>query len=294
MKSRKGFTFVELLVAMAILGTVLALAYGVIISGAKQQREHEALTSSQAKLRRVLEVVSQDVRSSVFGNISNRPYTSTESAISFTLLVGGAGYQIMPQNTSGTLTGGTISVVGRTTNTAPNLSSGQVLLLNGDGKSVIFPSGNLTRNSSTGYWQMTYPSSCGVFSYTPNTLAFRVNTLGYSLDAASKTLFFRSASANPQPLAFDISEFKLTYVYVNRITGALSERTTPYLVNGNPQKTMPVTSGGVTTNWVLSQVRVLITTTEQSNNKQIERSYQSSIDLGAAQTLDVKEVKSCV
>lgn len=292
MKTRSGFSLVELLVAMAILGTVLALAYGTITAGARHQREHEARTSAQAKLRRVHEVIAQDVRSAVFGNISNSPYASSQNAVSFTLMAGGAGYQVLPQNTTGTLTTGAVSTVGRTANTAPDLANTQVLLVNGDGRAVIFNVTNVTKNAS-GYWDFHFPSSCGTFTYTANTLAFRVFTLGYRHNTANQTLMFRSGTQAEQPLAFDITRFVLTYVYVNRATGALQERTTPFVVNNVPQKVMTVTTGGTTTNWTLSQIRVVLTGVETAQGRRIERTYQNAIDLGAAQTLNVREVRAC-
>ena len=96
MRSRisNGFTLVEALIALAILGLVLGIAFAAISQGLRVQSGQEAATATQARLRRITEVFTQEIRSAVLGAVSNTPYTSGANSISFMLLDGGAGFQV--------------------------------------------------------------------------------------------------------------------------------------------------------------------------------------------------------
>ena len=287
-KSSAGVTLVELLVAMAVLGTVLGLAYGTLTSGVRSQRLSEANVTTQAKLRRILEVMSQDVRGTVFGSISNVPFINSETAISFSLITGGAGYQVLQQGTSNTINPGPLSLI---SNTPPNLG-GQTLLLNSQGSGVIFNVASVAQNAS-GNYQITMPS-CGSPTYTLNTLLYRINTMGYRYDAAQKMLYIKAAGATAeQPLAYDISAFKITYIYVNRTTGALIEKNAPEQIGGVPQKSYTVSGTNPPQEAVLRQIRLYISSTQKIIGREIAKSYQTTIDLGYSQALNVKEIRSC-
>ncbi|MCV5738384.1 prepilin-type N-terminal cleavage/methylation domain-containing protein, partial [Escherichia coli] len=67
MRRARGFTLIEILVALAVLITVTAIAYNGMIQSLQTQSDQEAATNSQAKLRRVMEVITQDLRSAIFG-----------------------------------------------------------------------------------------------------------------------------------------------------------------------------------------------------------------------------------
>lgn len=51
MSERRGFTLVELLLALAILATLLAVAYGGVIQFMQSRSDLEAAINAQAKLR---------------------------------------------------------------------------------------------------------------------------------------------------------------------------------------------------------------------------------------------------
>src|SRR5690606_18560030 len=89
-----GITLLEMVVAMAILGLLIVIAYSAIVQGLQVQSSQEAVTSTQARLRRVSEVYTQELRSAVLGAVSDSPYPSDSSSVSFTLLDGGAGFQV--------------------------------------------------------------------------------------------------------------------------------------------------------------------------------------------------------
>src|SRR5690554_5781419 len=96
--SGRGMTLVELLVALAVFSIVLVIAYAAINGSLRIQSDQEAATTTQGKLRRIIEVVSQDLRSSVFGSITDAPYSSNQNQVSFMMLTGGAGYTVVPPN----------------------------------------------------------------------------------------------------------------------------------------------------------------------------------------------------
>lgn len=95
MRRARGFTLIEILVALAVLITLTAIAYNGLIQSLQTQSDQEAVTSAQAKLRRVMEVITQDLRSAIFGGIINQPYTPTAQAVSIGLIDGGAGYPVV-------------------------------------------------------------------------------------------------------------------------------------------------------------------------------------------------------
>ena len=98
MSERRGFTLVELLLALAILATLLAVAYGGVIQFMQSRSDLDAAINAQAKLRRIVEVFTQDLRSAVFGGLSATPYPSGNASISFALIEGGAGYPVLPHD----------------------------------------------------------------------------------------------------------------------------------------------------------------------------------------------------
>lgn len=288
MRRSQGVTLLELLVAMAILGTVLSLSLSTVVSGTRGQRLNEASVATQAKLRRVLEVVSQDIRGSVFGTVSNEPYSNTSSSFSLSLIAGGAGYSVLQQGTSLTVNAGTLQFVSDGT---PNLG-GATLLLNYEGIGAIFTVSNVAKSAGVDNTYQITMRSCGAINYTDNLLLYRISTIGYSYDPASRTIFYRSAGSDtPQPFAYDIDAFNVSYIYVNQTTGAVLERTTPHLLNGIPQKIDKDSVPGVIL--VLKQLKLRISSTQQVGNRPLTRSFQTTVDLGYSQALNVKEIRAC-
>src|SRR5690625_4055340 len=99
----RGVTLVEVLVALAVFGVVMAIAYAAINGSLRIQSDQEAATTTQGKLRRIVEVMTQDLRSAVFGSITNEPYVSGNNQVSFMMLTGGAGYTAMPRSGVGAI-----------------------------------------------------------------------------------------------------------------------------------------------------------------------------------------------
>ncbi|MFX8262693.1 prepilin-type N-terminal cleavage/methylation domain-containing protein, partial [Acinetobacter baumannii] len=55
-KGRLGLTLVELLLALLILGILMAIAYGGMVQFMQVRSDLDASVSAQAKLRRIVEV----------------------------------------------------------------------------------------------------------------------------------------------------------------------------------------------------------------------------------------------
>src|SRR5690606_5790547 len=93
-----GMTLIETLVALFVSGIVATIATTGVVNVLRVQAVNEAATSAPAKLRRVTEVLTQELRSAVLGGVTNAPYASNNTQISFLLLDGGAGYQVLPHD----------------------------------------------------------------------------------------------------------------------------------------------------------------------------------------------------
>jgi prepilin-type N-terminal cleavage/methylation domain-containing protein len=258
----RGFTIVELLIAMAIFGILIAIASGAIVQYLRVQSDQEAITSAQSKLRRVTELVSQELRSAVFGSIISSPYPSNSLGISFMLLDGGAGYPVNPHDSgsnnsfkaAATLTINSLAPDAATLGIADN---DQLLMINGNGQALLFTVGNVTQISSR--WSLNHPGCGNTIDYTTgSTLLFKVRSFGLRHDAASKELRATDGATAEQPLAYNITRFRIDYVY-----------------NDVPQATY-------TTSTNLDRLQVVISTEELSRGKAIERTYSSQIELPAS------------
>jgi prepilin-type N-terminal cleavage/methylation domain-containing protein len=257
----KGFTIVELLIAMAIFGILIAIASGAIVQYLRIQSDQEAITSAQSKLRRVTELVSQELRSAVFGSIINSPYTSDKSAISFLLLEGGAGYAVNPHdsgNNNSFMSAANLTINSSATDTAALgiADNDQLLMVNGNGQALFFNVGNITKTGQD--WRIVHPGCGNTIDYTPGTtLLFKVRSFGIKHDKPSKELRATDGSTPEQPLAYNITNFRVDYVYNDVPQGTYD----PSKVND------------------LDRLQIVISTEELSRGKSIERTYSSQIEL---------------
>lgn len=277
---RAGLSLIEVLIALAILGLVMALAYGAIIGSVGTQARQEASVTAQAKLRRIVEVLSQDVRSAVFGSLLDQPYFTDGGQVSFMLLTGGAGYALdkYPLNQpSVTVIGGTVA----------NLTGRSVLVVNQQGK------GQLLRVTgvSTGAGKRTLTFNCSVnVAHTANTLLFEVDTLGISYDEAADLISVRmDSSAEEAPLAFDISEFRIEYVYTADGRDPIV-RSTPNRVSGAISQNLQIS--GVTYN--LKRLQLVIGTDARSREGTRRFMNTAQIDIAAGGDYALKELSSCI
>jgi prepilin-type N-terminal cleavage/methylation domain-containing protein len=274
-RSQKAFTLIEVLVALAIFGILIAIVSGAIMQYLRVQSDQEAVTSAQAKLRRVTELVSQEMRGAVFGSIiaddANNNYDADTNSLSFLLLDGGAGYPVTTGNSAVFSTATTLDISSSAADTtALGIAPGdELLMLNKDGVGLVFRPDTLVRNGTT-RWRITHSTGCtNTIPYTPNTMLFKVRTFAVRHDPATNTLFARDGGVE-QTLAWNISDFRIDYVYSNN-----DGTNTQINPTGYPASTIGSAS--------LQRLQVVASTKERSRGKEIERTYSSQIELASNQ-----------
>lgn len=290
MRKSSGFTLLELLVAITILTIILGITYAAISEGLRVQSSQEAATSSQAKLRRITEVFTQELRSAVLGAIADAPYASATSSVSFTLLDGGAGYQVLPHdsgNNNSFKNAANVRLI------APELdlaTGDQALMVNASGQAILFDVGTVTRVGGSGSveWNVVHPGCANTIDYTPNTLLFKVRSVGLSYDPTTKTLYQREGSGAAVPLAFDLSSFRIDYVYQD-------SDGTPYAF-GEPRKVggKPVRNdsyGGKTVQ--LARLQLSVGSEAKALTGTVKRSYLSQIELSSNPSFQIQAVTTC-
>ena len=301
--NKKGFTLVEMLVAVALLSLVLSMVSSGVVTAMKANRVQEAASTSQTRARRVLEIVSQDLRSAALGGIVNSPYVSNANAISFPRLVGGAGYDAP-------WTIGANSWFRSTTDTTSQDWVGDlrsVLVVDKDnGNAFVSP----VTGAVWGRWNCCGPLiqlSHGVCGNAAgnlgaglnsteqnNNLLFRVDSVGYSFDAAQNRLLQRRAGGAALTVAFDIEDFTVAYVYRNKATGALSRLAAPMT---------DVSGASIIENNIrkLTQIQIDLDVAEPSsgrdadgNLRTITRTYTSYVDLtDSSSSFQIGKVGTC-
>lgn len=292
MRRSSGLSLLELLIALAILSVILGITYAAIVSSLRVQSSQEAATSSQAKLRRITEVFTQELRSAVLGAISNQPYSASASSVSFTLLDGGAGYQVLPHdsgNNASFQAASNVQIIA-TADSAAELEDSQALMVNANGEAVVFDV-TTTQLRGSNEWNVVHPGCANTIEYTPNTLLFKVRTIGLQFDATDSTIYQREGSSQALPLAFDLSEFRIDYVYVDKADGSPRRETTPYLdANGNPARNVTLPDG---TELTLARLQLVVSSERPSLIGPVTRSYAGQIELASNNTFNIQTVAPC-
>jgi len=96
MRSQKGFTLVELLVAMAIAGIVMAAGYSMYISQQKAYQTTEDVTALQQNLRSAMYFIENDMRMAGYNP------TRSSQAFSFTDIAPNSCTFLIDKNEDGT------------------------------------------------------------------------------------------------------------------------------------------------------------------------------------------------
>jgi prepilin-type N-terminal cleavage/methylation domain-containing protein len=204
MKKRAGFSLVELLITTSIMGLMLTMASQGIILALKFHRNQQEVVAAQSKLRRINDAISQEVRAAVLGGLANYPVTTNANGVSFLLLEGGAGYQVLNRTSS------TLQFVADADTVAElGFATSQVLIVDSDGNALIVavPAPTSLGNK---IFQMTYPVCSNDIPQADNLL-FPVKAVGYDYVKAENTLYRKDAGARV-PIAFDITDFKIAYL----------------------------------------------------------------------------------
>lgn len=288
MTKRKGLTLIEVLIALAVFGLITTVAYTAISGSLQLQADQESVTSSQARLRRVIEVISQDVRSAVFGSVTGQPYPTDEDSLSFLLLSGAAGYTVDPQEPFSTA----YSVV-IVAESASHLLGSRVLLANGNGQSVAFP---ITGVSSVGdrLYSLQHPSCANTISADGGVQLFEVTSLGFRFDAAARTLFQTTVGGTEFPLAFHVDRMDLEYIYETHSVGAavpMLRRSAPFLnASGAPLR---VYFDGAANMYVLTRIGIELESRETVRGRVLTRAVAGFVDLSSNQHFMIREVLQC-
>lgn len=287
-RSLNGITLVELLVAIFILALLIAIAYAAIVQGLRVQSSQEAATTTQARLRRVAEVYTQELRSAVLGAVSDSPYPSDADSVSFTLLDGGAGYQVSA------ISGDSITVIG---DTAANIAGAgdQGMLVDAGGAAAIFTlsgsptgSGNEFTLSASGTGCFTGMVASDSLQTNRGALFFKVKTIGIRYDAGDQTLYMTEGEDAERPLAFDLSAVDIGYVY-REAGGTLHVLDEPIRVGGHPARNGTIGSESVE----LVRLQVQLEGEGRAVTGDVSRNYVSQVELAGNQSFTVKAVSSC-
>ncbi len=292
----QGMTLIETLVALLIFGIVAMIATSGVINALRVQGVNEAAASAQAKLRRVVEVFTQELRSAVLGGVSNQPYASGSSSISFLLLDGGAGYQVLPHDSGGGFPNSVnfeIIAPGSTAAVQASLAGQEIMLINGNGDATVLQVTNVTstKGPGSGIYRVVHNACANTIAYTPNsTLVMLVSSLGMNFDSASGNLNQISGSGAEVPLAFDLDGLELEYVYLLD-DGSTRVRAEPYAdANGYPVRRGKVAGENVS----LVRIQLTVSATELSGGgRSVSRSYTGQVELASNPSFRIDRVVPC-
>ncbi|MDM7325109.1 MAG: prepilin-type N-terminal cleavage/methylation domain-containing protein [Thermus sp.] len=287
-----GFTIFELLLALAILGVVLALAYGGVVQFLQVRTDLDAQINGQAKLRRVVEVLTQDLRGAVLGGLAPSPYPAGSQSISFALMDGGAGFPVMPHDSGNNTSFPQASEVrilamGGT----PGIANDDwALMVNGAGDGVLF---RVTQVNAVGQnlWHVVHAGCGNTITYTPNTILLRVRTLGLRYDPKDRLLLYRENAANPIPMAFNLTRFRIDYVY-EAASGVVLTNPDGYNYQ-NPTGTPPFQIQNGNQTYTLRRLALTLSTSFPARGREVERTYTSLVELPALTQLQAQRIQAC-
>lgn len=263
----QGLTLVEMLIVMAILGIVLLVTSSGIIQALNVNRVAEDATNVQSKLRRVTEVISQELRAAVFGGMMNYPEVTGPASVSFALLSGDGGLPVVSDPS-----GNEASDVFVSDGSALTAMVGRpAVMLNNSGDAVVIP----TVTSAVGNTQLRH-SGCPIgIDYDTNTRMFAATTLGFRYSPENETLY-HSTVVNGNlvtvPFAFGLSRFDIQYEFSN-VNGTVVRSSPPTNSFGEPQPVL--LQGGE--RYDLSRLRLTLASAEADGSS--SREYVGYIEL---------------
>ncbi|HKI56827.1 MAG TPA: prepilin-type N-terminal cleavage/methylation domain-containing protein [Trueperaceae bacterium] len=295
MRRTQGFTLLEALIALAIFGLIVVMATTGVVGALRAQSLNEAVTSSQARLRRVTEVFTQDLRSSVLGGVANTPYVSNDHEVSFLTLTGGAGDKVLPhdygQGNSFPNADNLFLLWSDPNTSATTLQGHHVLLVNDNGDATIFQVTNVTAVAGTTYQYNVVHNGCkNLISYTDaRTMTLSTRAVGYRFDAGSGTLYFKDGSSAEVPVAFDLSRVSIQYVYQTD-AGTTVVRGWPLTdASGQPVRTGTISGQNVT----LARVGLVVTAADGTQGSRATRTISGEVEMSSNPSLKLNKVTPC-
>lgn len=270
MRQKQGLSLLELLIAIAILVVVLGMASAGVVMALRAQSGQEAVTSSQAKLRRVNEAVLQELRGAVLGGVTSTPFLSGPNSVSFTVIDGGAGYAVQSYTNS------QITAVAPAGLATANFEGGQVLLVNSNGIARILTVGSVTPVNGANLFQLNHAACTTAFPDTDDILMFKVRTVGFRYDDAENKLLQRVGNGDELPLAFGMTSFNIDYIY-QKDDGSYIDEDDPYL-DADTQPDRQGQIGG--DNVQLARLNITFGTAKPSfGGRSVSRQYTGQLEL---------------
>jgi uncharacterized membrane protein YgcG len=186
-------------------------------------------------MRRVVEVLSQELRGAVLGGISDFPRTSTGSSVSFTLLTGTGGHIVTSHGGWGS--------EAETHFYEPNpaalneLLSRPALIVNGKGQALIVSN---VDGVDTSVPSVQHTGCTMAIDWTRDTQMFSARALSFHYDASQQTLFLTEVLNGVQdtlPFAFGVTQFDIDYEYERTFDRQVQEvrrLDAPHTIDGWP------------------------------------------------------------
>ena len=290
-KRLSAFTLLEMLISLSILSIVLLLASQGILMVLRMHRTQEAVTLTQTKLRLVSEVLAQEIRGAILGGLADSPYPAGSTGLSFALIDGGVGYPVT------SLTNNKVKIVARNLPNSALKKDDYIMVTNREGDAFI---SKVSAVHGSGQYNVSFAGCNTGVSYTPNTLLFKVRSIGFNYNPITKTLNYKIAGMPQEPVAHDIANFKISYIY-EKNDGSTIRQNSPIMISGIPQKIGKIAGEDVN----LVRLRLDITAeAKDAADHVISRSYSSQIGLVDAtvdggknvdnsQFVKVKGIKVC-
>lgn len=286
--AHSGVTLVEVLVALAVFGIVMAIAYAAINGSLRIQADQEAATTTQGKLRRVVEVMTQDLRSAVFGSITNDPYDSDNTQVSFMMLTGGAGYTVLPPESGGAFGFASQNSATVLMDNASHLVGQQVVMIDASQRQGVVLTVGSAYEGRPDEWELTWVGCRNTHVYSEkNILLFEIETTGLRYDQESETIRSTSAHHDEVPFAFDISDFRVEYIYSNETD--IRTETSPHRVGGLPQRSYQEGSD----TWRLQRLQFVVAAEAESRGRSVDHAYTGQVELSGTEDFRVEEIIPC-
>lgn len=164
-------------------------------------------------------------------------------------------------------------------------------MINDKGDAVLLYITNVSKTggSSSTKFNLVHPACDNTIDFTRNTLIMSVRSLGLSYDVGTGDLFQRVGTGEPVPLAFDLDDLSLEYVY-QEADGTPHRLNAPLLEDGAPASESTISGTPVT----LARVQMTVAATERaSGNREIGRSYTGQVEMSSNPSFKISKVVDC-